>query len=96
MKAYFLFDNVRVNEPSKLDLYKSQVGATVEKYGGQYTILGGQFTVVEGDWKPTYLVMLEFPSFQLAQEWYASEDYRELKALRLSAVETNGVIIEGL
>jgi uncharacterized protein (DUF1330 family) len=96
MKAYFLFDNIQVNDLSKLELYKSQVVPTVEKYGGRYTVLGGQFTVVEGNWKPTYLVMLEFPSYQLAQEWYASEDYRELKSLRLSAVETNGVIIEGL
>ncbi len=95
MKAYCLFDNIQVHDPSKLDLYKSQVVPIVEKFGGHYIILGGRFTVVEGNWKPTYIVMLEFPSYQKAHEWYTSEDYRELKSLRLSAVESNGVILEG-
>ena len=32
---------------------------------------------------------------ELAKKWYHSEDYKDLKALRLSAVTSNGVIIEG-
>jgi uncharacterized protein (DUF1330 family) len=52
--------------------------------------------VVEGDWTPSFLVMIEFPSLDTAKKWYHSSDYAELKALRMSAVECNGVVIEGL
>ncbi|MDN5214764.1 DUF1330 domain-containing protein [Fulvivirgaceae bacterium BMA12] len=96
MSAYCLFDNLTVKDPEKLEMYKSQVLSIVEKYQGKYVVLGGETEVVEGAWKPTYLVMIEFPSLALAKEWYHSEDYKALKALRLSATDSSAVIIQGL
>lgn len=32
-----------------------------EQYGGRYVVLGGKFDVVEGDWRPVFLVIIEFP-----------------------------------
>jgi uncharacterized protein (DUF1330 family) len=51
---------------------------------------------VEGDWQPVRLVILEFPSLDQVRQWYNSEEYRDLKALRLAATHSNGVIVEGL
>ena len=96
MSAYCLFDNVAVNNPAKLEEYKNKVLPVVEKYGGKYVLLGGNTEVVEGQWKPVYPVMIEFPDVELAKKWYYSEDYKALKALRLSAVTSNAVIMEGL
>ena len=96
MSAYCLFDNVAVNNPAKLEEYKNKVLPVVEKYGGKYVLLGGNTEVVEGQWKPVYPVMIEFPDVELAKKWYYSEDYKDLKALRLSAVTSNAVIMEGL
>jgi uncharacterized protein (DUF1330 family) len=41
-------------------------------------------------------VIIEFPGLEQAHRWYGSDEYRELKALRLSAVRSNAVFIEGL
>ncbi len=51
---------------------------------------------MEGEWHPNFPVMIEFPSLERAHQWYESHEYRELKALRLSAVRSNAVFIEGL
>ena len=51
---------------------------------------------MEGDWRPTYPVLIEFPSLEQAHRWYDSGEYQELNALRLSAVRSNAVFIEGL
>lgn len=96
MSAYCLFDNIAVSNPAKLEEYKNKVLPVVEKYGGKYVLLGGNTEVVEGQWKPVYPVMIEFPDVELAKKWYYSEDYKDLKALRLSAVTSNAVIMEGL
>lgn len=96
MKGYCVFDNVQVHDFEKLEAYKKQAAPLVEKFGGKYIILGGQFKVVEGTTLPTFLVMIEFPSYEKANQWYYSEEYRELKNLRLSAVVSNAFIIEGL
>lgn len=96
MSAYCLFDNLDVSDPHKLDEYKQRVAPVVEKFGGRYVVMGGPVERVEGDWSPTFPVMIEFPSLEKAKQWYASDDYAELKALRLSAVTSNGVIIAGV
>jgi len=96
MTAFFFFDNLEAIDPGKLDAYVRQVGPVVEKFGGRYRVLGGPATVFEGDWSPAYPVIIEFDSAERARAWYESDDYRDLKALRQSAVKCNGVLIEGL
>ena len=96
MSAYCFFDNLEVTDAAKLEEYKNRVAPVVEKYGGRYIVLGGKMDVVEGDWQPVFPVIIEFSSLEQAHRWYASDEYRELKALRLSAVRSNAVFIEGL
>jgi uncharacterized protein (DUF1330 family) len=40
-------------------------------------------------------VIIEFPNPETAQRWYDSDDYRELKQLRLAACKSNAVFFEG-
>ena len=96
MSAYCLFDNLEVTDISKLEEYKTRVAPIVQRYGGRYVVLGGKVELVEGTWKPVFPVMIEFPTIDQARRWYDSEEYRELKALRLSAGRFNAVFIEGL
>ena len=96
MKGYCLFDNVQVHDFNKLEEYKKKAAPLVQKFGGKYIILGGPFAVVEGSWKPTFLVMIEFPTYEKANEWYMSPEHKEAKAVRLSAVDSNGIIVGGL
>ena len=96
MAAYFLIDILEVTDAAKMDEYKKGVGAVVEKFGGRYLVAGGQADVVEGTWRPTFPVVIQFPSREQARRWYDSENYRELKALRLAASKGNAVFLEGL
>ncbi len=95
MSAYCFFDNLETIDPAKLEEYKSLVAPVVEQYGGRYVVLGGKFKVVEGDWSPTFPVIIEFSSFEQAYRWYDSDEYHNLKKLRLSAVKSNAVFFEG-
>ena len=96
MPAYCLFDNVEVTDLGKLDQYKTRVAPVVQQYGGRYVVLGGKVDLLEGEWKPTFPVMIEFPTLAQAHRWYHSEEYRELKALRLSAGRFNAIFMEGI
>lgn len=96
MAAYCLFENLEVIDPAKLEEYKARVAPLVERYGGRYVVLGGKVDLVEGQWQPSFPVMIEFSSLERAHQWYSSNEYAELKALRLEAVRSNAVFIEGL
>lgn len=96
MAAYFIVDIAEIRDEKKISEYAQKVGSTVEKYGGRYLVRGGPFRVLEGEWQLRFPVILEFPSLEQAERWYDSEDYRELKELRLSSTRTNMILVAGL
>ena len=96
MSAYCLFDNLEIIDPGKMEGYRNRVRPVVEQYGGRYVVIGGPFERKEGSWQPAFPVMIEFPDLDQAHRWYDSPEYRDLKALRLSAVRSNAVFMAGL
>ena len=95
MAAYVIAD-VTVTDPATMEEYRKLVPATLAAYGGRFVVRGGAHRTVEGDWKPSRLVVLEFPSMEHARRWYDSEEYRVPKAMRLRAGRTNLVLVEGV
>ena len=95
MPAYFFVDVREIKDAAKMQEYRARVVAVIEKFGGRYLVRGGPFEVVEGSYQPVFPVMLEFPNMEKAREWYDSEEYRELKQMRLDATACNCVFIAG-
>jgi uncharacterized protein (DUF1330 family) len=91
-----LFDNLEIFDPAKMEAYKERVMPVVQQFGGRYVVIGGKVDLMEGTAQPSYPVMIEFPSLEQAHRWYGSEEYRELKSLRLEAGRFNAVFVEGL
>jgi uncharacterized protein (DUF1330 family) len=94
MPAYVIAD-VTITDSQGFDEYRQMVPSTVAKYGGKFVVRGGQLEKMEGDWEPKRLVIIEFASAERAKQWWASEDYREAKALRQRTAMTNLIIVEG-
>jgi uncharacterized protein (DUF1330 family) len=95
MPAYFLVDILAIKDPAKMERYRSQVAPVVEKFGARYLVVGGPSHAVEGSYQPTFPVLVQFPSMEDAQRWYDSEEYRELKDLRLGATVSNAFFMDG-
>jgi len=96
MPAYFLFDIREVKDAAKMVEYRSRVTPVVEKFGGRFLVVGGPFEVFEGTSAPVFPVMIQFPDLDQARRWYNSEDYRELKSLRLAATVSNATLMSGV
>jgi uncharacterized protein (DUF1330 family) len=95
MSAYIIVD-IDIHDAPGLDEYRKQVPATLAKYGGRFIVRGGSFETLEGSWHPKRLVLLEFPSVQKAKQWYDSEEYGPLKAMRFKASTASLVVVEGV
>ena len=91
----YVIAEVTVTHPEEYARYREMVPPTVAKYGGRFIVRGGKTETVEGDWKPTRLVVIEFESAARAKEWWASEEYREAKALRQRTARSSVLIVEG-
>ena len=95
MAAYLIYDAV-VTDPQKYEHYKSLAPAAIAAYGGKYVVRGGKHESVEGDWKPNRMVMLEFPTYAKAQEFWNSPEYTSARKSREGAAVAKAVIVQGL
>src|SRR4030088_3138653 len=89
MSSSYLIANVDFGNADQAAAYGRQVPQTVAKYGGRYLVRGGAAEVVEGAWRPTYMVVLEFPSTDRARAWYSSADYASLRTVRQASAQSD-------
>jgi uncharacterized protein (DUF1330 family) len=95
MPAYAIFD-IEVTDPETYEEYKKLAPPAIAAYGGKYLARGGKVDVLEGDWSPTRIVILEFPTAQQALDWINSPEYREARAMRHASATAQAIIVEGL
>jgi uncharacterized protein (DUF1330 family) len=96
MSAYVIVDvDIIVDEPARYEEYKKLAFATVVQYGGRFVVRGGKAENLEGDWDPKRIVVLEFPSYERAKEWWGSPEYAPAKALRQELSKAKMIVVEG-
>ena len=94
--AAYVIANVDIKDAALFEQYRKQVPDTLARHGGRYLVRGGPHETLEGTWTPSRLVVLEFPTLEQARRWYASEEYREPKALRMKSALTDVVLVQGV
>ncbi|ONI87612.1 hypothetical protein ALI144C_08505 [Actinosynnema sp. ALI-1.44] len=74
--------------------YLERIQATMDPFGGRFLVHGGAMEVLEGVW-PGAVVMIEFPSMDVARQWYRSPAYQEILPLRADHLVGDLVLTEG-
>lgn len=92
----FVIANITIVDPLRYEDYRRMVPATLVPFGGRFVVRGGQTEVLEGDWRPSRLVLLEFPSIERARAWWNSPAYAEARALRQATSTGTLIILEGV
>ncbi len=95
MSGYAIF-NIEIKKPEEYKKYVEKVKPLAEKFGGDYIIRGGETVVLEGTWTYPRTVVIKFPSYEKALEWYNSDEYKPIKQIRLENSIGNGIIIRGV
>jgi len=95
MAAYLIVD-IEIRDAERYAEYVKVVPATIALYGGKYIVRGGRAERLEGDWTPKRVVVLEFPTYGRAREWWSSQDYHGPKVLRQAASVANMILVEGI
>jgi len=93
-KAYILVQ-VEVTNPTQYAEYTKVSPGIIEKFGGRFLARGGRTATLEGPAAKGRVVVIEFPSFERAQEFYDSPDYQAARKVRAGAAEAQFVLVEG-
>ena len=94
MPAYVIVE-VSITDPTAYEDYKKLTPAAIAAHGGKFVVRGGQSESLEGDWQPERIVVLEFPSVEIAKTWWDSPEYNPAKAIRQKSATTKMLVVEG-
>lgn len=76
--------------------YLETVREMAGRYGGNYLVRGGAMKFLEGNWEPSRLVVIEFPSMERLHAFYDSEEYAPWKETRGRLTDSKLIAVEGL
>ena len=99
MAAYVIFD-VGPSDRYAMKPYLEKAFDTLIPYEAKVIARTSNVDVWESShglgWKPTRILIIEFPSMEAAQSWYESREYQQILPIRLKASKDNMVVVEGI
>ncbi len=95
MSVYLIAD-INVINRERYEAYRRLLRNAIRLHKGQYLVRGGSLRVVEGSWQPPRLVMIEFPSRALAEQFLASPEYAQARDTAANATMIDMILVEGI
>ena len=95
MKGYVVCVYKNITSEEKLKEYAGKARIAVEKYKGKFLIRGGKTTTNEGDSSPR-TVVIEFPSYNVANLFYNSKEYQDAHEILKGNVVRHHQTVEGI
>ena len=92
-KGYWLYQ-VDIGDAEGYGAYVAASQPLMGKYGARYLVRGGNREVTEGRGRAR-IIVVEFPSYEMALAAYRSGEYRAVKTMRDGKGTVDLVIVEG-
>ncbi len=96
MTSAYVIAHVEVTNPEQYEEYKKLSTIDMKACGAELCIRGGAVEVLEGDWSPSRVVMLKFPTMAQARAFYQSAEYEAAKEARQGAAVMRMIVVEGV
>ncbi|UGS91976.1 DUF1330 domain-containing protein [Ralstonia wenshanensis] len=96
MAAGYILAYVDVTDPVQYEQYKTLSTKAMQTHGAEPLVRGGKTEQLEGEWNPTRIVVLKFPSYDAAKSFYDSEEYLAARSARAKAANMNMIVVEGV
>lgn len=93
-KAYMVVQ-VDVTNAQQYAEYQKASPDIIAKFGGRFVARAGRTVTLEGPPARSRVVIIEFPSFERARQFYESPDYQAARKLRANAASAQFILVEG-
>ncbi len=94
--AAYIIGRVQVTDWTRYAEYMKLTPGIIAQYGGRFIARGGEFLTLEGPEETNRVVIIEFPTYEAAQQFFHSEEYSHAKTLREGAANAHFFAIDGL
>ena len=91
--AYLLGQINVTDHPGYRDGYAIPLLAQLTEIGAELLVSSPDAETLEGEWSGNWTVLIRFPSWETAVEWYQSAEYAPLKTARIQALRDAGNLV---
>jgi uncharacterized protein (DUF1330 family) len=93
---YYMIGEVETTDQSWVPDYVKNVAGMVERWGGRYLARTPKVEKVEGARAPLgIIVIVEWPSKEIAEAFYESAEYRPYRQNRLAGAKNEFLLVAG-
>lgn len=96
MSLAYVINEIWVTDTEAYGEYVRQSPATLEPFGGRFIVRGGNGTPLVGEAPSARVVVIEFPSRDAAESWFASDAYQTILKIRNAASTSRVFIVDGV
>jgi uncharacterized protein (DUF1330 family) len=93
--SFYFVASIKIDDHQQYQKYLDVCDDIFEKYNGVYRAVDERPEVLEGEWKYTKLVIIEFKSREDFNAWYRSPEYQKILTYRLAASTCDSLLVEG-
>ncbi len=95
MSVYMIVYLESINDQNELNEYRRIGVPALLASKAKILVRNGKFEMLEGA-SPESVVMLEFPTWEDAKEWYDSPTYQEALQHRFKGAKCRAVLVQGV
>ena len=96
MPAGYVIAQLKVTNPENYKEYVEKVTPIVKKFEGEFLVRNGKYQVFDGETSFPRIIILKFPSYEKALKKYHSDEYKQVKDIRLLNSEGSNIIVKGI
>ncbi len=95
MKIYVI-GNLEITDLDQFLVYSRRVRELVAECGARFLVRGGDNYPIEGTWETHRLIVIEFPSREVYDRFYASQAYQDIIPVRQQSSRGSLVVVDGV
>lgn len=95
MPAYAIAHLHHVDRGPEIVEYLNRIDDSMTPFDGRFIVHGGKVQPLEGGWEG-HLIIIEFPDWEHAANWYASPAYQEILPLRTRNAQGIAFLVQGV
>jgi len=96
MSLAYVINEIWVTDTEAYGEYVRRSPATLEPFGGRFIVRGGNGTPLIGEAPSARVVVIEFPSRDAAESWFASDAYQTILKIRNAASTSRVFVVDGV
>lgn len=94
--SYYFIAQIKINDVNEYQKYIDKAGSIFKKYKGKYLAIDNEPIILEGNWDYTRTVLITFESKNDFDDWYNSDEYKNIIAHRLRAADCDTILVKAL